>query len=40
MREIGFITHGAGTLAEARDYVQLQYEAWGKLVHEIGLQLE
>jgi tripartite-type tricarboxylate transporter receptor subunit TctC len=40
MREIGFITHGAGTLAEARDYVQRQYEAWGKLVHEIGLQPE
>jgi tripartite-type tricarboxylate transporter receptor subunit TctC len=40
MREIGFITHGAGALAEARDYVQRQYEAWGKLVHEIGLQPE
>ena len=40
MRDIGFITHGAGTLDEARGYVQAQYEAWGKVVREIGLQPE
>jgi tripartite-type tricarboxylate transporter receptor subunit TctC len=38
--DIGFVTHGAGTLAEARDYVRAQYEAWGKVVREIGLQPE
>ena len=40
LRDIGFITHGAGTLDEARGYVQAQYEAWGKVVREIGLQPE
>jgi hypothetical protein len=40
LREIGFITSGAGTLEEARAYVVGQYQAWGKLVREIGLQPE
>jgi tripartite-type tricarboxylate transporter receptor subunit TctC len=40
LRDIGFVTDGAGTLQQARDYVLAQYEAWGKLVHEIGLQPE
>ena len=40
LRDIGFVTHGAGSLQEARDYVLMQYEAWGKLVREIGLQPE
>jgi tripartite-type tricarboxylate transporter receptor subunit TctC len=40
LREIGFFTEGAGTLPEAADYVRRQYEAWGKVVREIGLQPE
>jgi tripartite-type tricarboxylate transporter receptor subunit TctC len=40
LREIGFFTEGAGTPSEARDYVVSQYEAWGKVVREIGLQPE
>jgi hypothetical protein len=40
LREIGFVTHGAGSLQDARGYVLAQYEAWGKLVREIGLQPE
>jgi tripartite-type tricarboxylate transporter receptor subunit TctC len=40
LREIGFFTEGAGTLQEAADFVRSQYEAWGKVVREIGLQPE
>jgi tripartite-type tricarboxylate transporter receptor subunit TctC len=40
LREIGFFTEGAGTLKDAADYVRNQYEAWGKVVREIGLQPE
>ena len=40
LREIGFFTEGAGTLQEAADFVRTQYEAWGKVVREIGLQPE
>jgi tripartite-type tricarboxylate transporter receptor subunit TctC len=40
LREIGFFTEGAGTLQQAADYVRAQYDAWGKVVREIGLQPE
>src|SRR5262245_50852667 len=40
LREIGFFTDGAGSLKDAADYVRNQYEAWGKVVREIGLQPE
>ncbi len=36
----GFVSHRGGSMQQARDYVQSQYAAWGKLVHEIGLQPE
>lgn len=39
-REIGFFTEGAGTLDQAAGFVRTQYEAWGKVVREIGLQPE
>jgi tripartite-type tricarboxylate transporter receptor subunit TctC len=38
--DIGYISHGGGTLKETSDYVQAQHAAWGTLVHEIGLQPE
>jgi tripartite-type tricarboxylate transporter receptor subunit TctC len=40
MRNVGFISRGGGTMQATRDYVRAQYEAWGKLVQEIGLQPE
>ena len=40
LAKVGFTSHGGGTPQEARDYVQAQYLAWGKLVQEIGLQPE
>jgi tripartite-type tricarboxylate transporter receptor subunit TctC len=40
LRDIGFVTAGAGTLGEARDYVLAQHQAWGMVVREIGLQPE
>jgi tripartite-type tricarboxylate transporter receptor subunit TctC len=40
LRNVGYISHGGGTLKEAHDYVQEQYAAWGKVVKEIGLQPE
>lgn len=40
LRDIGFFTEGAGSLQEAADYVRAQYEAWGRVVREIGLQPE
>jgi len=38
LREIGFYTEGAGTLEDTGAFIRTQYEAWGKLVKEIGLQ--
>ncbi len=38
LQKMRFYTDGGGTLQQARDYVQEQYAAWGKLVKEIGLQ--
>ena len=40
LADVGYISHGGGTLAQARDYVLLQHAAWGNLVKEIGLQPE
>ena len=37
---MGFVPYGGGTLKATQDYVQSQHAAWGKLVHEIGLQPE
>jgi hypothetical protein len=35
---MGFDIPGAGTLKEARDYVDKQYAAWGQVVREIGVK--
>jgi tripartite-type tricarboxylate transporter receptor subunit TctC len=40
LRDVGFISHGGGTMQQAREYVLAQHAAWGKLVQEIGLQPE
>ncbi len=40
LKNIGFVSRGGGSMEEVRAYVQSQYEAWGKLVKEIGLQPE
>lgn len=40
LRGASFISHGGGTLQQARDHVVRQHAAWGKLIKEIGLQPE
>ena len=35
---IGFFTEGAGTPESTRDFIRAQYELWGKVAHDIGLQ--
>lgn len=40
MQKVGFYSDGAGTPQQAADYVRAQYEAWGKVVKEIGLEKE
>jgi tripartite-type tricarboxylate transporter receptor subunit TctC len=40
MREVGFYSEGAGTPESTAAYVKSQYEAWGKVVREIGMQPE
>ncbi len=37
---VGFYTEGAGTPETTRAYVRSQYELWGKVAHDIGLQPE
>jgi tripartite-type tricarboxylate transporter receptor subunit TctC len=37
---VGFFTEGAGTPEQARDFVKTQYDLWGKVTREIGLQPE
>ncbi len=37
---VGFFTEGAGTPEEARAFVKTQYDLWGKITREIGLQPE
>lgn len=40
MQKAGFYSDGAGTPEEAVAYIKSQYDAWGKVVKEIGLQPE
>ncbi len=40
LREIGFYTTGAGTTAETASFIQSQYDAFARVVQEIGLQPE
>jgi tripartite-type tricarboxylate transporter receptor subunit TctC len=40
MQKAGFYSDGAGTPEEAVAYIKAQYDAWGKVVREIGLQPE
>ena len=40
LREIGFFTDGAGTPDSTGAFIRAQYEAWGKVVREIGIQPE
>jgi tripartite-type tricarboxylate transporter receptor subunit TctC len=40
LAKMNFFTEGSGTQEQARAYVTSQYEAWGKLVKELGLQPE
>ncbi len=40
LRDIGFFTNGAGTPETTGQFIRSQYEAWGKVVREIGLQPE
>ena len=37
---VGFFTEGAGTPDETRDFVKAQYDLWGKVTRDIGLQPE
>jgi tripartite-type tricarboxylate transporter receptor subunit TctC len=37
---VGFFTEGAGTPDEARAFIRTQYDLWGKITREIGLQPE
>jgi len=40
LRDIGFFTEGAGTPKSTGQFIRAQYEGWGKVVNEIGLQPE
>jgi tripartite-type tricarboxylate transporter receptor subunit TctC len=40
LAEIGFFTAGAGTPAETAEYLRVQYENWGSVVRQIGIQPE
>ena len=40
LREIGFFTTGAGTTAETAAFIKAQYDAFGRVVQDIGLQPE
>lgn len=37
MSNVGFRSRGGGTMQQTRNYVMMQYVAWGTLVKEIGL---
>jgi tripartite-type tricarboxylate transporter receptor subunit TctC len=37
LREVGFYTHGAGSLPEVAAYMQAQYKAWGDVIRDIGV---
>lgn len=40
MQKLGFYTEGTGTPEQAAAYIKAQYDAWGKVTKEIGLQPE
>jgi tripartite-type tricarboxylate transporter receptor subunit TctC len=40
MREIGFYATGAGTTQEMGVFIRSQYEAWGNVIRQIGIQTE
>lgn len=40
LAEVGFFTEGADTPEATGDFVKAQYDLWGKVVHDIGLQPE
>ena len=40
LSDIGFVTEGAGTPDSTGTFIRTQYEAWGKVVREIGIQPE
>ena len=40
LAEVGFFTEGADTPEATRAFVQAQYDLWGKVVHDIGLEPE
>jgi tripartite-type tricarboxylate transporter receptor subunit TctC len=40
MQKVGFYSDGAGTPKSTAQYIRDQYEAWGKVVKEIGLEKE
>jgi tripartite-type tricarboxylate transporter receptor subunit TctC len=40
MRQVGFYSEGAGTPQATAAYVKSQYDSWGQVVREIGLQPE
>jgi tripartite-type tricarboxylate transporter receptor subunit TctC len=40
LADLGFFTTGADTPQGARAYVKAQYDLWGRLTHDIGLQPE
>jgi hypothetical protein len=40
LADLGFFATGADTPASLRAYVRTQYELWGRLTRDIGLQPE
>ena len=40
LADLGFFTTGADTPAAVRAYVRTQYDLWGRLTRDIGLQPE
>jgi tripartite-type tricarboxylate transporter receptor subunit TctC len=40
LAELGFFTEGADTPDGTAKYVRAQYELWGKVTRDIGLQAE
>jgi tripartite-type tricarboxylate transporter receptor subunit TctC len=40
LKSMNFIPYAGGTRKQSQDFVEAQHKAWGKLVHEIGLQPE
>ena len=40
LREIGFYTTGAGTIQKTDEFIRAQFEAWGRVVTEIGVEPE